>query len=57
VGNLFFAGEHCSAWYQGYMNGAVETGRMAAEEMQAALRTNRSTALQRRLRQREAVLA
>ncbi|UOQ64723.1 flavin monoamine oxidase family protein [Hymenobacter volaticus] len=56
VGNLFFAGEHCSAWYQGYMNGAAETGRMAADEVQAALRGKR-TALQRRLRQREAALA
>lgn len=55
VGNLYFAGEHCSAWYQGYMNGAAETGRMAADELQAALRGN-ATALQRRLRQREAAL-
>ncbi len=31
VGNLFFAGEHCSSEYQGYMNGAAETGRLAAE--------------------------
>lgn len=30
VGKLFFAGEHCSAEYQGYMNGAVETGCKAA---------------------------
>jgi monoamine oxidase len=28
-GNLFFAGEHCSRDYQGYMNGAAETGRRA----------------------------
>ncbi|HEX8426854.1 flavin monoamine oxidase family protein [Hymenobacter sp.] len=55
VGNLFFAGEHCSAWYQGYMNGAAETGRLAADDLQAALRGNR-TALHRRLRQREAAL-
>jgi monoamine oxidase len=33
VGNLFFAGEHCSAYFQGFMNGAAETGRMAAEEV------------------------
>jgi monoamine oxidase len=31
VGNLIFAGEHCSLEYQGYMNGAAETGRLAAE--------------------------
>jgi monoamine oxidase len=31
VGNLFFAGEHCSSYFQGFMNGAAETGRMAAE--------------------------
>ncbi len=30
VGQLFFAGEHCSADYQGYMNGGAETGRKAA---------------------------
>ncbi len=30
VGNLYFAGEHCSRTYQGFMNGAAETGRSAA---------------------------
>lgn len=29
--NIFFAGEHCSVEHQGYMNGALESGRMAAE--------------------------
>ncbi len=33
VGRLYFAGEHCSLDYQGYMNGAAETGRVAAEEI------------------------
>lgn len=33
VGKLFFAGEHCSEDYQGYMNGSAETGRTAAEDM------------------------
>ncbi len=33
VGNLFFAGEHCSYDYQGYMNGAAESGRAAAAEI------------------------
>lgn len=28
---IFFAGEHCSVDYQGYMNGAAETGRRAAQ--------------------------
>ena len=31
VGNLYFAGEHCSIASQGFMNGGAETGRMAAE--------------------------
>lgn len=31
VGRLFFAGEHTSIDYQGYMNGAAETGRRAAK--------------------------
>ncbi|GAB3574828.1 flavin monoamine oxidase family protein [Hymenobacter daeguensis] len=58
VGNLFFAGEHCSAWYQGYMNGAAETGRLAAAGIQAAIRSGSTAAvLQRFLRQREQALA
>jgi monoamine oxidase len=35
VGNLFFAGEHCSIDFQGYMNGGAITGRMAAEAILA----------------------
>ena len=31
VGDLHFAGEQCSAEFQGYMNGAAQTGRLAAE--------------------------
>jgi monoamine oxidase len=31
VGNVWFAGEHCSSDFQGYMNGGAETGRRAAE--------------------------
>ena len=31
VGNFFFAGEHCSELFQGFMNGAAETGRRVAE--------------------------
>ena len=34
-GRLFFAGEHTSVKWQGYMNGAVESGRRAAAEVAA----------------------
>jgi len=34
--HLFFAGEHTSIASQGYMNGAVESGRRAAAEIEAA---------------------
>lgn len=34
-GRLFFAGEHTSIRWQGYMNGAVESGRRAAAEIRA----------------------
>lgn len=30
-GNIYFAGEHCSFEFQGFMNGAAMTGRIAAE--------------------------
>jgi monoamine oxidase len=33
VGNIFFAGEHVSKEFQGYMNGAAETSRVAVELM------------------------
>ncbi len=33
TGNIYYAGEHCSLEYQGYMNGAAETGRIAAEQI------------------------
>lgn len=45
VGNLFFAGEHCSSYYQGFMNGAAETGRMAAEAVVKAVKANGSLVL------------
>jgi monoamine oxidase len=35
AGRLFFAGEHTSIKWQGYMNGAVESGRRAAAEILA----------------------
>ncbi|MBN9382194.1 MAG: FAD-dependent oxidoreductase [Chitinophagaceae bacterium] len=37
VGNVFFAGEHVSREFQGYMNGAAETGRVAAESVMARI--------------------
>jgi len=33
VGNLYFAGEHTSLDWQGYMNGGAESGRMAAQAL------------------------
>ena len=33
VGRIFFAGEHCSLDFQGYMNGAAETGRRVASKI------------------------
>ena len=41
VGNLFFAGEHCSSYFQGFMNGAAETGRIAAEEVVKAIKSTK----------------
>jgi monoamine oxidase len=35
VGNLFFAGEHCSYDFQGYMNGAAQSGADTAEAVMA----------------------
>jgi monoamine oxidase len=37
AGKLFFAGEHCSEEFQGFMNGAAETGRRAAASVLQAL--------------------
>jgi monoamine oxidase len=37
AGRIFFAGEHTSAKWQGYMNGAVVSGQRAAEEVAALL--------------------
>jgi monoamine oxidase len=39
---VFFAGEHTSLRWQGYMNGAVETGLRAAEEVAARARELRA---------------
>jgi monoamine oxidase len=35
VGNLFFAGEHCSEDFQGYMNGAAQSGADTAKAVLA----------------------
>lgn len=40
VGNIFFAGEHCSPQFQGFMNGAAETGRQSAEKIVMTLGTS-----------------
>jgi monoamine oxidase len=39
LARVFFAGEHTSLRWQGYMNGAVETGLRAVEEITAHART------------------
>ena len=39
---IFFAGEHTSLRWQGYMNGAIETGFRAAEEVAARARERQS---------------
>ena len=39
VDNLYFAGEHCSYEFQGFMNGGAETGRHAAEMIVANLKS------------------
>jgi len=33
LGNIFFAGEHCGGDFSGFMNGAAQSGREAAEEI------------------------
>jgi monoamine oxidase len=37
VGNLFFAGEHCSYDFQGYMNGAAQSGADTARAVMTAV--------------------
>jgi monoamine oxidase len=41
VGNLFFAGEHTSADFNGYMEGAAESGERAAKEVLAKIGRHR----------------
>lgn len=40
VGNIFFAGEHVSKEFQGYMNGAAETARVAVEGIIKKINSN-----------------
>jgi len=37
---VLFAGEHTSVRWQGYMNGAIESGQRAAAEVISMLRTD-----------------
>ncbi len=37
VGNMFFAGEHCSYDFQGYMNGAAQSGADTAKLIMSKL--------------------
>ncbi|HFA49408.1 MAG TPA: FAD-dependent oxidoreductase [Bacteroidetes bacterium] len=41
VENLFFAGEHCSHNFQGTMNGAVESGNLAARNILRRLKSRK----------------
>ena len=38
VGNIFFAGEHCGGEFAGFMNGAAQSGRVAAEAVMAKVK-------------------
>ena len=41
AGRVVFAGEHTSTEWQGYMNGAIESGKRAAAEIRALVRESR----------------
>jgi monoamine oxidase len=41
IGNFYFAGEHCSENFQGYMNGGAETGRRVAETIREVIAKNK----------------
>ena len=45
VGNLFFAGEHCSYDFQGYMNGGAQTGADAARAVMALMSGSKAARL------------
>ena len=42
IGNLFFAGEHCSQQFQGYMEGGCRTGEIAAVQILRSLGLKKS---------------
>ncbi len=44
VENLYFAGEHCSLRYKGTMNGAVESGYLAADSLIRRVKSRKSRA-------------
>jgi monoamine oxidase len=44
VGNLFFAGEHCSYDFQGYMNGAAQSGADAAKAVMSKVSGTKAAA-------------
>ncbi len=53
VGNLFFAGEHCSQKFQGYMEGGCRTGEVAAVNILRSLGLkNSATKLEVKIKQR-----
>ncbi len=39
IGNILFAGEHCSVDFQGFMNGGAESGRIAVENLLLLLKS------------------
>lgn len=44
IGNFFFAGEHCSSDFQGFMNGGAETGRRVATMISEAIKKQKQVA-------------
>jgi monoamine oxidase len=48
AGRVVFAGEHTSLQWQGYMNGAIESGKRAAAEIRALMDLGRSRGSNRR---------
>ena len=42
IGNFFFAGEHCSELFQGFMNGGAETGRTVAASVLQSVKSTAS---------------
>lgn len=55
VGNLFFAGEHCSYDFQGYMNGAAQSGADTAAAVMSTVSGSALPAAARRYSRRQLV--